>query len=308
MSFLFPRQIFPERPAGPDEAVLNVQDVQMLAYDLLLALDAFCAKHDLRYYLCGGTLLGAVRHHGFIPWDDDVDVFMSRPDYDRMVELCSREEVAPDTEFACLENGKFLRPFARIYDLRTQVQRKTRTPASGAHVWIDILPVDGLPDDPKAIARLYKRRKWLNHQNYEAFWKRGTGNRKKVILQHWLGMPLASGLGARRWAGIIDRIGRSRPFETSRLVGCVTAGRYGAGEAMPREAYMIPAEVTFAGRAFPTMSCWNEYLTGIFGDYMTPPPEDMRHTHLQYVTMPKAQLEAVRARHAALAETGGADA
>ena len=295
MQKLFSAAPFPEHPAGSDEAVLTIGDLQALGFELLLALDAFCRRHDLRYCLCGGTLLGAVRHQGFIPWDDDVDVFMARPDYDRLVELMRSESIAPDTKFACLENDGFHRPFARVYDLRTTVQRKQLIPASGDHAWIDILPVDGLPDDRSAIERLYRRRDLLNRWNFSAFWKTGTGSRKKQIIKRWIKRPLVMAVGSRRWAKMLDRLGRSRPYGECRLVGCVTGGRYGPGEAMERSAYERTVTVTFEGREFPTMSCWKEYLTGIYGDYMQLPPPEQRRPHLDYVTMPKAALEAARA-------------
>ena len=299
---LFSKVKFPERPAGPDEVVLGVRDVQVIGLELLDAFDAFCRRHGLRYYLCGGTLLGAVRHGGFIPWDDDVDVIMARPDYDRLVKLCEAGEIAPDTQFACLENGRFPRPFARVYDLKTQVQRKYHKPVSGAHVWIDILPIDGLPKEEKKLKRLYGVRFYINKYNFWAMWKPGTGNRKRIVLRHWRYCWFAMPIGAMRWARLLDRMGRSRPYETFDTVGCFTAGRYGPGEAMPKEAFEIPVKVSFEGRELETMSCWKEYLTGIYGDYMSLPPEDKRVPHLDYVTMRRADYDALRRRHPELTE------
>ncbi len=297
---LFSNAPFPERPAGPDEVVLDIHDIHALSLDLLDAFSAFCQKHGLRFYLCGGTLLGAVRHQGFIPWDDDIDLFMARPDYDRLVKICETEEIGPELQFACLENRRFPRPFARIYNLRTQVQRKYHTPLSGPHVWIDILPVDGLPSDKRALKRLYKVRYFINKYNFGAMWKPGTANRKLVALRRWRYYWFAGPIGPWRWAKWLDRNGRSRPYEKYDTVGCYTAGRYGPGEAMPREKYEIPARVQFEGRTLETMSCWQEYLSGIYGDYMQLPPEKDRIPHLDYVTMSRADHQALMARHPGL--------
>lgn len=300
---LFSKAKFPERPAGLDEVVLDKRGIQAIALDLLTAFDALCKRHGLKYYLCGGTLLGAVRHKGFIPWDDDVDVFMARPDYDRLVELCRTEGFGSDTEFACLENGKLPRAFARIYYKKASVQRKYHRALSGPFVWMDILPVDGLPDDRAALERLYKKRIWMDGLNFHSMWKTGTGPRKLIVLKRWARYLLtALGPGPWGWARRIDRMGRKRPFERSDTVGCLTGGRYGAGEAMPRSAYIVPAKVTFEGREFETMSCWREYLTGIYGDYMQLPPEDKRKPHMDYVTMRRADYEALRNRHPELSE------
>lgn len=288
---------FPRRPAGPNEVVLGVRDVQALGLELLLAFDAFCKAHDLHFYLCGGTLLGAVRHQGFIPWDDDVDLFMSRPEYDRLVELMKTETLGEDLIFACGTNGRFDRPFARIYYQRTQVQRKRWKPCSGPHTWIDILPVDGLPSDPEALRKLYKLRIRLNHYNFTTMWIFGTGNRDLMVLKKIPDYILSRIVGAKRWCAMIDKLGRKRPYETSDTVGCLTAGAYGPGEAMPRSEYEIPTDITFEGHVFQTMSCYKTYLTGIYGDYMTPPPPEKRHPHMDYVTMMKTDYAALCRRH-----------
>ena len=291
------RPPFPERPAGADEVVLDIDDIHALCLRMLDAFTAFCDRHGLSFYLCGGTLLGAVRHGGFIPWDDDLDLFMSRPDYDRLVQLCGKKEIAPGLRFACLENGEFLRPFARIYDLSAPVQRKTRVAASGPYVWIDILPVDGLPEDPRRLKALYRRRDRLSRWNYGAFWKPFTGSRKKMILKSFRGWVPGRLGGARRWAKTLDALGRRFPFGATTLVGCVTAGRYGVGEAMPLTRYLEPVPMTFEGRPLQTMSCWREYLTGIFGDYMRLPPEEERFPHLNYATMKIRDREALLERY-----------
>jgi len=298
-----PKFVFPERPAGPDEVVLDIRDVQAITLDLLLLFDAFCKKHGLKYYLCGGTLLGAVRHKGFIPWDDDIDIIMSRPEYDRLLKLCAQNQsvFGADTEFACPENGGFMRPFARVYFTKTEVQRKYYDERSGKHVWLDILPIDGLPSDPKTLERLYKYRWHLNRLNCAVMWKVGRAARKLYVLKKWTYYPFARLMGLKFWCNQLDKLGRSRPYETFDTVGCLTGGRYGAGELMPKAQFEIPVKVSFEGHEFETMSCWEQYLTGIYGDYMTLPPENKRQPHLDYVTMRRADYDALRRKHPHLA-------
>lgn len=280
-----------------DRVQLNIRDVQTIAYDILLVFDEFCKKHNLSYYLCGGTLLGAVRHKGFIPWDDDVDLFMSRPEYEKLIKICETESFGEDLVFACPENGRFMRPFARIYFTKTEVERKYYIKSSGPHTWLDILPVDGLPEGEDVRKRLYARRNRLNFMNFLTMWKPGTYFRKLMLMYNTVLYPFAMLVGVKRWCGMLDKLGKRVPFETAKTVGCVTAGRYGPGEAMPRDAYEIPATVTFEGREFKTMSCWKEYLTGIYGDYMKLPPESRRQPHLDYTTMSRADFDAFTDKH-----------
>ena len=299
---LYSKVRFPERPAGKDEVVLNIHDVQAVTLELLERFDAFCKEHGLKYYLCGGTLLGAVRHKGFIPWDDDIDLFMSRPEYDKLISLCADHTgiFGADTRFACPENGGFMRPFARIYYTKTDVQRKYYDRTSGMHVWLDILPVDGLPDNDKTLERLYKFRWHLNRLNCAVMWKTGCGARKLHVIKKWTYYPFAKLMGVKFWCNALDHLGRKRPYETFPQIGCLTGGRYGVGERMDKAAFEIPAKITFEGREYETMSCWKEYLTGIYGDYMQLPPENKRQPHLDYVTMQRTDYEALCARHLGL--------
>ena len=294
---LFPRPVFPPHPAGPDEVVLDIRAVQAVAFELLADFDAFCQSHRLRYYLCGGTLLGAVRHRGFIPWDDDVDVFMARPDYQRLLTLAQADGFGPNRAFACAQNGGFERPFSRVYDLKTRVQRPYYKPCSGAHVWIDILPVDGLPEDPEKLKRLFRARTLLNRFNFNAMWIVGATEPGGSVLKRLMLYPIARAVGAKRFSAMIEHLALKRPYEDSARVGCLTGGRYGVGESMSRSAFEVPAKVTFEGREFETMSCWKEYLTGIYGDYMTPPPPEKRQVHMDYVTMRRGDYDDLCRRH-----------
>ena len=289
-------------PQQGDAVALNLQDVQAVGLDILLKFDEYCKRHGLRFYLCGGTLLGAVRHGGFIPWDDDIDVFMARPDFDRLIELDRTEPFGGDCELACVLNGKLPRAFAKLYFTRTHVDRPYLKPIGGPHLWIDILPVDGLPDDPGVYRRLLRLRSFLEMQNLASMWKVGKGHRKKMILQYAARYPLAVLVGKWRWARWMDRLGRRLPYETSPTVGTLVSGRYGPGEAMPKARYEIPAKIDFAGHSFETMSCYREYLSGIYGDYMTPPPENCRGAHIVGVTMSRGDFDALCREHPELRE------
>ena len=279
-----------------DTVTLNLQDIQAVELDILLEFDGYCKRHDLHYYLCGGTLLGAVRHKGFIPWDDDIDVFMARPDFDRLFELDKTDPFTGDYELACVLNHKLPRAFAKLYSRRTHVVRPYLKPIGGDSLWIDILPVDGLPDDQKKHRRLRRLRDFLESHNLTSMWRVGKGHRKNMVIRYSIQYPLAILVGKWRWAKWMDKLGRRIPYETSSTVGTLISGRYGDGEAMPKCKYIIPANVEFEGYTFQTMSCYHEYLSGIYGDYMTP-PKGKKPIHIQGVTMSREDFNALCARH-----------
>jgi len=122
---------------------MTLREVQLSCLDIMKAFDAFCKENKLTYYLSGGTLLGAVRHQGFIPWDDDVDLMMPREDYQRMLTLDFPD---PNYGFFCLEKmADYSRPWVRMTDKRTVISGMAHYSGDTQAICIDIFPIDGVP-------------------------------------------------------------------------------------------------------------------------------------------------------------------
>lgn len=124
---------------------LELEDLKRIEFEMLCAFDDFAKKHGLCYWLIYGTLLGAARHKGFIPWDDDVDIAMPKNDYYRLVELVNNgERICDHIDLdACgVQNCIPYRPFAKLFDRRTSVVQNELVPMKGVNeaVWIDIFP------------------------------------------------------------------------------------------------------------------------------------------------------------------------
>ena len=134
---------------------LSKREIQERELEILLCVQKICDAHGLKFYLCGGTLLGAVRHHGFIPWDDDIDICMPRPDYEKLLTAFAKENKNKNFVAKSLFLGNSPLPFSRIWDLATEVDSQYDNHRKC--LWIDILPVDGLPADLKEVKKIYDK-------------------------------------------------------------------------------------------------------------------------------------------------------
>lgn len=258
---------------------LTLEEVKREELLMLLKFQRFCNEHSLRFSLAGGTLLGAVRHGGFIPWDDDIDLCMPRPDWDRLIALSDEYEVETGEVIGSypgsnLENTPFIKVLSKEIMVHAEKEYESTM------LWLDVFPVDGLPDEECAIEKAYSRadsvRSLVMAASSTAASGRNAARRlAKTVLCPVLRVPAIRSL----LCGRLDAHARSVAYGTTKTVGAVTWGLYGAGEAMPLEAFEDQATVEFEGHKLPCMSCWHAYLTGIYGDYMKLPPEDKRVAH-----------------------------
>lgn len=257
---------------------LTSDEVKAEELAMLVEFDCFCRREGLRYSLAGGTLLGAVRHGGFIPWDDDIDISMPRPDFDKLIAL---------SHAGRLPKNRLLEPFSGDWEHPVFLKFVNQDIAIDAHyengvgrLWIDVLPVDGLPSGDVELSRVYGgaarlRSLILLCRADPQHGKTGLKRLLKPVL-----VPLFNRLGLYSNAiKKLDSLGRQIKFGRTQEVGIVTWGLYGVGERYPISGWHVMNHLKFEGREFPVISCWDEYLHGIYGDYMQLPPVEKRITH-----------------------------
>lgn len=261
--------------------ITDVKEVQQIELDILKDVHAFCRDRSIQYFLCGGTLLGAVRHKGFIPWDDDIDIGMLRPDYERFI----REYKSARYGLRCLETNTYTQAFAKVVDTRTLVDERGTT-LKNMGVWIDVFPFDGAPQQNYCPM---KTRTWrfvqeiILTRNIPLF-ERGWSWRRHCLVLALLPVRLLP----NRWlAGILKKIAMRHSSETSPFIGGIVWG-YGEKEILPRNIFSGVVPVRFEDLDTFAMSGWRDYLTSLYGDYMTPPPPEKRKSSHRFKAWSKS--------------------
>ncbi|MDO4921925.1 MAG: LicD family protein [Phascolarctobacterium sp.] len=256
---------------------LDIENIKKIELQILFNFDAFCKAKNLKYYLAGGTLLGSIRHKGFIPWDDDIDVCMPRKDYLKFVKSFD----GYDAHLKVHSNlkGNFGAPFAKIVDTRTRIDSKYVQNDIDTHLWIDVFPVDGLPENIADVEKIYQRCNFYRRLLLLTDAKLGEGTTAFHKYSKYLLKPLARIYGKQRCIDNIEKIAEQYPYESAEYAGIITWGLYGAGERMLKSEFEQAVEVEFEGHKFPAFSCWDSYLKGLYGNYMQLPPVEKRRTH-----------------------------
>lgn len=260
---------------------LSLKEVQQKELDLLKKIDAFCTENEIVYFLAYGTLIGTIRHGGFIPWDDDIDIIMPRPDYDKFISL--KEKFCSsffNTDIKTFKDKDYYYPFIKVVDINTiaretHIRKKIKT-----HIWVDVFPLDGVFDDDRKNKILFFKQKIytriLTSGKILPFRMKGG-----IIIKILGTMFIPFGIILNHlfnFSSILDKLSRKRSYETSEKVADVCVG-YGMSEIIYKNEIFPLIKEKFEDYEFFIPANYHKYLTQLYGDYMKLPSENKRKTH-----------------------------
>ena len=248
-------------PAEIRETQLQIMDV----------VDAFCTENGLRYSLSSGTLLGAIRHKGFIPWDDDVDILMPRPDYERFWRAFNAASDGRYTAYNYMMDDEFPHVICRVSDNTTLALNHNRVNKYG--VFVDVYVVDAQPDDPEAFERYvetYLRLK--THLKKGAPIWRCTDSllvKVKSLLRHPFYMS------RKKTVAQLEAFFHAIPYGSTHYAGHITGGS-GKRSRLDASLFKGTVRLPFEDRKYLCLAQYDAILRHWYGDYMQLPPEKDR--------------------------------
>lgn len=255
---------------------LTLAEIHKELLEMLSHIDDFCRRNSIRYSLGGGTLLGAIRHKGFIPWDDDVDIMMPRPDYDRFLALYNQDNSSPYRCINYVRNDRirYAKAWAKVHHTGTKCIELKEKADFRYGLNIDVFPIDGLPRDINECRRFLKRCSSIKHRlkmsNIHL-----TDYDKEISIPKF---AISKVVPTKIWKKLSDKLSRRYSYETSEYAGAST-GSYGMLERYKKSLFEEYIELPFEDRRFMSIKGYDAYLSQHYADYMQLPPENERVTH-----------------------------
>lgn len=258
--------------------ITELEELKKIQLDILIKVHEFCQKNNLRYSLDSGTLLGAIRHKGYIPWDDDIDIIMPRPDYLRFLE--SFNGFTPELKVLAPElDWNFYAPYANVYDTRTILNEGANSHRGiELGIKIDIFPVDGAPSDEDEYIKLLKV---INRLNLQMQAKRyiisDSGKSLKLkayLLYHRVRSVFKSYSQLQKQISFLCSKNSfdNSPF-AAKLSYTWTKNR------CPRKVFEEFIDCEFEGQRLKIIKEYDLFLKKMYGNYMQLPPEGKRVPH-----------------------------
>lgn len=268
----------------------------------LTVFDRFCSEHNLIYFAAGGTMLGEVRHHGFIPWDDDIDLYMLREDYDKLLQY--KNKLPQGYRMYSMEDEGFYVPFSKFVDANTTLWEAEQIPYV-IGVFLDIFPLDNAPFDIRKAQASRKKyqiyywnikrseRKYTFKEICDAFFHSKSFKSLLQSIYTKLYLNYHKDKIKKRFQKLKQEL---IAFPQSDKLVCYD-GQYQDKEIMRREWFTESIKIPFENFYINIPVGYNDYLIQMYGDYMTLPPLNKRimpHEHYFFNLERKMSIDEIK--------------
>lgn len=266
---------------------LSMKEVQQGSIEILTKIDEVCRTEDLEYCLAYGTLIGAIRHKGFIPWDDDIDIMMPRRDYNRFIAYClnHKDELYPLEIINPQVNGKCPYTITRISDSRYKLDVDNEFDY-GLGLFVDVYPMDGVGKTVREYSKLKRKASRYASMCFISTRQRVKRENTKSIFKMIIKYPafaVAKKFGTKFFMNKLYSIAEKCDYDSSKYVGCIIwASDDGLRGIFPKEWFNEYIDVEFEGHMFRAPKEFDKVLSHCYGEYMKLPPEEARIAHHYY--------------------------
>lgn len=275
---------------GKNRIELTTEQLKNRCVEILSYLDNICRKNDIQYYLAYGTVIGAVRHKGFIPWDDDIDICMTRENFYKLAKTLKEDG---ESRFKLLWVGSdshYTLPLPKVIDTETELFIKSQKPQKRLGVFVDVFILDNVPNDEKTRERFFKKL-----EKYEHLWTISQYKRTKLknpTIRAVVKRILYTGVywtNPRFFAVKLEKLARKYYGTDCERIGTMSwAGSNRRKQAMKKEIFGEKGgvELFFENKKYFAPEQYDKYLKTFYNDYMQLPPEDQRvsnHTMVAYL-------------------------
>ena len=260
---------------------ITLDEMKKIELEILGKIDEICRKNNLKYSLAAGTLIGAIRHKGFIPWDDDIDIMMPRPDYEKLKQILLKNPVEGLKYMSSDTQYDFYYPFAKVVSTQTTIKEYKALEIKDYGVFVDVFPIDGVYQNRMKRFFQVKSLKILRNLIQISFHEEEISNSKiKRYIKQVIAI-FSKKVGFKRWVEIANKIMKKCDYNNSEYVtelyNDISIKR---NRIYQKYIYENVSYKQFEDKKFLVLDNYDKYLKDLFGNYMELPPiESQKSNH-----------------------------